>query len=160
MKYKLKLEGQEYEVEVEEVGHQAFRVTVDGEELEVRQDGESGADAVPSGTPGTGSVSGETQAQKAASAPPRAASGGKPRAPSQSAGAVGDSKSVLAPMPGTLLRVLVSEGDQVSVGDVVAILEAMKMENELRAKAEGTVGRVATGGGQYVSKGDLVVEVI
>lgn len=69
-------------------------------------------------------------------------------------------KSILAPMPGTLLRVLVSEGDQVSQGDVVAILEAMKMENELRAKAGGTVGRVAAGDGQNVSKGDLVVEVV
>ncbi|MHB9116021.1 MAG: biotin/lipoyl-containing protein, partial [Thermoleophilia bacterium] len=66
---------------------------------------------------------------------------------------------VVAPMPGRILRVVAAEGDVVARGTVVAILEAMKMENELRATGDGTVLRVAVKEGQNVSKGDLIVEV-
>jgi len=62
-------------------------------------------------------------------------------------------------MPGRILRVVAAEGDVVERGTVVAILEAMKMENELRATGDGTVLRVAVKEGQNVSKGDLIVEV-
>ncbi|MHB1345838.1 MAG: acyl-CoA carboxylase biotin carboxyl carrier protein subunit, partial [Thermoleophilia bacterium] len=62
-------------------------------------------------------------------------------------------------MPGRILRVVAAEGDVVERGTVVAILEAMKMENELRATGGGTVLRVAVKEGQNVSKGDLIVEV-
>ena len=62
-------------------------------------------------------------------------------------------------MPGKVLRVLVAEGDAVQRGTVVAILEAMKMENELRAGGDGTIGRIAVKEGQNVTKGDLIVEV-
>ena len=62
-------------------------------------------------------------------------------------------------MPGKVLRVLVSEGDTVQRGTVVVILEAMKMENELRASGDGVVKRIAVKEGQNVAKGDLLVEV-
>ena len=58
--------------------------------------------------------------------------------------------SVAAMMPGAILRVLVAEGDEVQAGDVVVILEAMKMENEIHAHKSGVVKKV------YVSPGDGV----
>lgn len=60
--------------------------------------------------------------------------------------------SVKAPMPGTILSFTVSVGDEVSEGQVVAILEAMKMENELTAPASGKVKSI------HVEKGSSVIE--
>ena len=60
--------------------------------------------------------------------------------------------SVKAPMPGTILSFTVSVGDTVSEGQVVAILEAMKMENELTAPASGKVKSI------HVEKGSSVIE--
>lgn len=64
-------------------------------------------------------------------------------------GAAGEN-SVTAMMPGAILRVLVAEGDEVQAGDVVVILEAMKMENEIHAHKSGVVKKV------YVSPADSV----
>ncbi|HZK49724.1 MAG TPA: biotin/lipoyl-containing protein, partial [Thermoleophilia bacterium] len=75
-------------------------------------------------------------------------------------GNAGAATGVVAPMPGKVLRVLVAEGDPVQRGTVVAILEAMKMENELRASGDGTVRRIAVKESQNVSRGDLIVEVV
>lgn len=66
---------------------------------------------------------------------------------------------VLAPMPGMVLRVEVQEGDRVSAGQGVAIVEAMKMENELRASAEGIVSRVLVREGEAVEKDQVLVEL-
>lgn len=66
-------------------------------------------------------------------------------------------KTVVAPMPGLVLRVLVEAGDAVRAGQGVAIVEAMKMENELKAPADGTVARVEVQPGQTVEKGATLV---
>lgn len=65
--------------------------------------------------------------------------------------------SLVAPMPGLVVRVLVVPGQQVQPGEPVVVLEAMKMENELRAAAGGVVARVAVQAGQAVNKGDALV---
>jgi acetyl-CoA/propionyl-CoA carboxylase biotin carboxyl carrier protein len=62
----------------------------------------------------------------------------------------GDGEVIVAPMQGTILRVAVEEGQRVEAGQMVCILEAMKMENHIAAGREGTVAKVA------VSKGDAV----
>jgi acetyl-CoA/propionyl-CoA/long-chain acyl-CoA carboxylase, biotin carboxylase, biotin carboxyl carrier protein len=67
--------------------------------------------------------------------------------------------AVVAPMHGTILKVLVAEGDEVRPGDPVAVLEAMKMETELAATAAGTVASVAARSGDVVEAGQLVVMV-
>ena len=69
------------------------------------------------------------------------------------------SGSVIAPMPGTILKVLKSTGDQVKAGDVVLILEAMKMENEITAPVDGTVESLNLTAGSTVAGGALLFEV-
>ncbi|HLB54220.1 MAG TPA: acetyl-CoA carboxylase biotin carboxyl carrier protein subunit [Gemmatimonadales bacterium] len=62
-----------------------------------------------------------------------------------------------APMPGRVARILVVPGQEVVAGDGLIVLEAMKMENELKAAGPGVVERVAVRGGQTVEKGELLV---
>lgn len=67
-------------------------------------------------------------------------------------------KPVRAPMPGLVVRLLVEPGQEVQAGQGVAIVEAMKMENELKADAAGVVARVAVTAGQAVEKGTVMIE--
>ena len=66
---------------------------------------------------------------------------------------------VTAPMPGLVRRVLVEQGQQVETGQGLLVLEAMKMENELRAEIDGQVHSIATRDGATVSKNDLLLEI-
>jgi acetyl/propionyl-CoA carboxylase alpha subunit len=68
-------------------------------------------------------------------------------------------RPVVAPMPGLVLRIEVREGDEVREGQGVAIVEAMKMENELRAVAPGRVTRILVKEGQAVEKDQILVEL-
>jgi acetyl-CoA/propionyl-CoA/long-chain acyl-CoA carboxylase, biotin carboxylase, biotin carboxyl carrier protein len=82
-----------------------------------------------------------------------------PPAPS-SHGAVGGAGDVItAPMQGTILQVLVEEGQEVAAGDVVCILEAMKMENHIAATRDGTVSHVAVQTGDIVEAGQSLVAI-
>ncbi len=67
-------------------------------------------------------------------------------------------RPVRAPMPGMVTRIEVAAGDTVAPGQGVAIIEAMKMENELRAETRGVVARVLVSAGQAVEKGAVLVE--
>jgi pyruvate carboxylase subunit B len=73
-----------------------------------------------------------------------------------SAGPVGPAP-IIAPMPGLIVRVNVAVGDRVEAGQGVVVMEAMKMENELRATAAGVVKSVEVGPGMAVEKGALLV---
>ena len=64
-----------------------------------------------------------------------------------------------APMPGTVARVLVSEGDTVEKGAPLLVLTAMKMEHEVRAPRAGTVARLFRSAGEKVDLGDALVEI-
>jgi biotin carboxyl carrier protein len=66
---------------------------------------------------------------------------------------------IIAPMPGKVLQVLVTEGQQVAEGDGLLILEAMKMENRIVAEADGTVKKVNVSVGQMVDGGMLMMEL-
>lgn len=66
---------------------------------------------------------------------------------------------VVAPMPGLIVRVHVQPGDAVEAGQPVVVMEAMKMENELRAQAAGTVKAVHAQPGKAVEKGTVLVEL-
>jgi len=66
-------------------------------------------------------------------------------------------QTILAPMPGKILGVNVKKGDSVKRGDVLCILEAMKMENEIMANQAGTVSDVGAIVGQTVSTGDVLI---
>ena len=86
-------------------------------------------------------------APKAAAAP----------APKAAAPVAAGATTVSAPMPGKVLEVKVKAGDAVKSGDVLMILEAMKMQNEIMAPADGTVSDVRVSAGQTVSTGDVMI---
>ena len=93
--------------------------------------------------------------QTAAPAAPKAAPApaAKPAATKPATGA----KTVNAPMPGTILKVNVKVGDAVKKNDLICILEAMKMENEIFAAEDGTVTAINTPQGTSVNTGDAIV---
>jgi biotin carboxyl carrier protein len=67
--------------------------------------------------------------------------------------------AVTAIMPGKIIRILVAEGDTVAEGDVICILEAMKMENELKAPQAGTVKALYVQPGQDVESGAVLADI-
>ena len=69
------------------------------------------------------------------------------------------SSTATAPMQGTIVRVTVSEGDDVAAGDVIAVLEAMKMENPVLAPRSGTIRGLSVSVGDSVSQGSTVCTV-
>lgn len=72
----------------------------------------------------------------------------------------GDAADALkAPMPGTVLKIAVAEGDKVKPGDTILVIEAMKMENEVAAEVGGTVTKILVAKGQTVQTGDPLVVV-
>ena len=81
-----------------------------------------------------------------------------PQAAPQAAPA-GDGEKITSPMPGTILDVKVNVGDQVKKGQVLMILEAMKMENEIMAGADGTVTSVSVSKGASVQTGDMLCTI-
>ena len=113
-----------------------FIVNVNGNSYEVEVE-EVGGVSAPAVAPVAAPVAAPTAAPKAAPAP----AGGTP---------------VKAPMPGNVLDIKVSNGQVVKQGDVLVILEAMKMENEISAPQDGTVTVVASKGAT-VNTGDVLV---
>jgi acetyl-CoA/propionyl-CoA/long-chain acyl-CoA carboxylase, biotin carboxylase, biotin carboxyl carrier protein len=89
-------------------------------------------------------------------------SGGR-KAPRKRGGAKGGAAvsgdAVTAPMQGTIIKVAVSDGDTVSAGDLVVVLEAMKMENPVTAHKDGTVTGLAAQAGASVSQGTVICEI-
>lgn len=87
-----------------------------------------------------------------------AAAPAAPKAAPAPAGAAGANK-VTAPMPGTILDVKVSVGQAVKKGDVICVLEAMKMENDIPAPCDGVIASVNVQKGASVNAGDLVASI-
>jgi len=130
MKYKITLNGRTYEVEVEA-----------GKAMLLDE-----YEAIVPSTP--------------APAPAAAAPAAAPAAPAAAAPAVtGAGEAVNAPMPGNILKVNVAVGQSVKEGEVLCILEAMKMENEIMAPKAGTVTQVLVSKGSTVDTGAALVVI-
>lgn len=133
-----------------------FRITVNGETFEVEVE-ETGVEGGVVSQPAARTTAPVAPAPRTASAPaPKTAA---PAAPKPASGAAAGAGSVTAPMPGTILDVKVSVGDQVKAGQTVVILEAMKMENEIGAPQDGTVKEVRVQKGAAVNSGDVLVTI-
>jgi len=91
--------------------------------------------------------------------PPWAALGRRRRERSGGAGGSG-SGAVVSPMQGTVLSVPVADGDEVEIGRVLCVVEAMKMENEITAHHAGTVSSLAISAGESVSNGQLICVIV
>ena len=130
MKYKVTLEGKTYEIEVE--AGQAMCLA----------EYEAVAPAAPAAAPVAAPV---------AAAPVAA--------PAPAAVSVAAGEAVKAPMPGTILKVNVTQGQAVKEGDVLCVLEAMKMENDIIAPKSGTVAQVVVAKGSSVNTGDVLVVI-
>lgn len=102
----------------------------------------------------------QTSAPVVSAPVPSAAPAAAPKAASApKAAPVAGAKQVKAPMPGTIVSVKVNVGDKVESGTLVAVLEAMKMENEIFAGVDGTVAGISVSAGDSVNSGDVIVSV-
>lgn len=122
-----------------------FRIVVDGvtHEVEVEELGSTSSVATPV-------VSTPAPVASTPSAPVK-----ETPKPVAAAGA----NDITAPLQGTILSVNVKEGDTVTAGQVLVIIEAMKMENEVVAPSDGTVSSIAVSSGQTVAAGDLLISM-
>jgi len=122
-----------------------FNITVDGQVYEVEvEELAGGASSAPKAAP-------KAAAPKPAPAPVAAPA----PAPKPASAAAGDA-AILSPLPGTVLRVNVSAGQSVKAGEVLMVLEAMKMENDIVAPEDGVVSAVNVKQGDTVQSGDLL----
>jgi len=142
-KYLIKVGGVEYEVEVQEIKEEA-------QVLRTEQFGPAltAAPAVP--------------VAPAAPAAPKSASAAapKPAAAKNSNNVPAGAVKITAPMPGTVLKVNVNAGDTVKKGQILLILEAMKMENEIVAPSDGKIADVNVSSGSSVNSGDVLLSMV
>ncbi|MBS7290338.1 MAG: biotin/lipoyl-binding protein [Bacteroidales bacterium] len=132
--YKFKINGNDYTVAINSIEGNIADVTVNGAAYKVEMENAPAVAAAPAPISAAPAV----QAAPAAAAPAPAPAGA--------------AKVVEAPLPGVIIEVSVKEGQAVKAGQKVAVLEAMKMENEIQAECDGTVTAI------HVAKGDQVVE--
>ena len=141
--YKLKINGNDYNVDINEVEGQEIKLDVNGTSYVVTVDQEIKQQPKPVVRP----VAATSQVAPAASGTVQ-----KSNAP-----AAGN--KVTTPLPGTILDVFVNVGDSVKSGQTVVLLEAMKMENNIEADCDGTVKEVKVRKGDSVLEGDILVVI-
>ena len=134
--YKFKISGKEYNVTIGSIEDKIAKVNVNGKDYEVELENQPAATPAVAAAP----VAAAAQAAPAAAAAPAA----KP--------AAGAGVKVTSPLPGVIIEVSVKEGQAVKAGQKVAVIEAMKMENEIAATQDGTISAI------HVNKGDSVLE--
>lgn len=139
--YKFKINGNEYSVDINSVEGNIADVTVNGASYQVEMDPSTHSGNVP-----------------AAPAPVAAAPAAAP-APTPAAKPAGAGKAVTSPLPGVIIEVSVKEGQAVKAGQKVAVIEAMKMENEISAPSDGTVTAVLVNKGDSVLEGAEIVKI-
>ena len=135
--YKFTIGGKKYEVAVSGIEGNVADVSVTGVAYKVEIEEGAAPAAVSAASP---------------AAAPAAQAKAPAAAPAPAPAAAGAGKSILSPLPGVIISVDVKQGDSVKRGDKVAVIEAMKMENEILSDCDGTVTAV------HVQKGDTVAD--
>ena len=143
--FAFKINGAEYKCAVEEIEAGKTKVTVNGKVYEVETEAPKAAPVAAK------------PAAVAAPAPKPAAAPAAPKAETKPAAAPAAGLQVKSPLPGSVIKVLVSEGQAVKKGDTLLTLESMKMENAIMAEADGTVKQIAVTPGQNVMQDDLLI---
>ncbi len=139
--YKFKINGNEYNVAINSLAGGVADVTVNGTPYQVELADAPAAPVTP-------------VAPAAVTAPVQAAPATAPAAP-----AAGSGKPVTSPLPGVIIAVKVNVGDVVKAGQTVAVLEAMKMENDIQAECDGTVTAVKVAKGDSILEGAVIVTI-
>jgi len=139
--YRVRVEGKEYQVEVGDLQAQPVRVVVNGRVVQVSSASLESSEGAERGTRADANVSAISV---------RAASGA-------SLSEESSELEVLAPMPGSIVSVEVESGSHVVVGQDLCILDAMKMNNRIRAQREGVISQVHVQPGDQVQHGDRLV---
>lgn len=141
MKLNVKIGEKTYSVEIEDVNARPIVAVVNGDRFEV--------------TPDTSPVGNSDQPQVRKEAGAVAASAPKQ---TEAPAAASSEKSLLAPLPGTVIEIFVKPGDEVESGQVLLVIEAMKMKNNIRSTREGKVAAVLATTGQIVTHKQPLVE--
>lgn len=142
--YKFKINGNEYNVDINSVEGNIADVTVNGASYKVEMDT---------------SVASPIAAAPAPAATPAAAPATAAPSTGSSAKATGAGKAVTSPLPGVIIEVSVKEGQAVKAGQKIAVIEAMKMENEIQADVDGTVTAILVNKGDSVLEGAEIVKI-
>jgi|MTBAKSStandDraft_1061840.scaffolds.fasta_scaffold01549_7 biotin carboxyl carrier protein len=143
MKVIVRVDEKLYEVEIGDLNARPIVAVVEGETFEIWPEALGSGTALAASAPAS-----------AAPEPPASASAPAARAaPSNS-----DASAVHAPIPGVIVSVSVQPGDQVSTGQELCVLEAMKMKNTIRAPRDGEIATVAMAVGQHVQHHQVLVE--
>jgi biotin carboxyl carrier protein len=139
--YKYTINGNKYEVEIGEIVDNVATVKVNGEDFKVEMEPEA-----------------EPEKKKVVLGKPKTETAGEAPVAADTAN-VNTNNAIKAPLPGTIVEVKVSVGDEVQAGDVVVVLEAMKMANNLEAEKSGKVTAVLVQQGQSVMEDDALVVI-
>ena len=148
--YKYTINGAQFDVTIDSIVGSKAKVEVNGIPFEVEMQGSSLVEeALP------------TVSTEAAAAPatPAAAPAAEPAAPAAAKSGPGAGAPVKAPLPGVVTKILVKEGQGVKKGETVLVLEAMKMENNITAEADGTVTGICVSAGDSVMEGTTLITI-
>lgn len=155
MKYKVKIDGRKFEVELEDLFAQPIIARVDGEPIEVWLEGSNGREPAGQNRPYTIP---NPQMNESQTAGPASKSPQRPSKNNRKTQGPNKSNCVHAPIPGVILSIAVQPGNEVSTGQELCILEAMKMKNIIRAPKDGRLAKVHVMNGQTVKHHDPLVE--
>lgn len=147
-KYQYKVQGVDYDVEIEEVEGNIAKVNVNGIPFEV----ELKQPIKPTSSLNKVKVEAPKPVAKAPAAAPAAA-------PATTPAPAGAGTAIKSPLPGTITDVKVNVGDKVNAGDVVLVLEAMKMQNNIESETTGTVTSIAVKPGDSVMEGSVLLTI-
>lgn len=143
MKYKITVNNQTYEVEIENINARPVIAHVDGERFEILPGDVNQAETKKEASKPAEKKSFNPNPVKAAAPAPNPAISGN---------------SLTAPLPGTVVDVFVKAGDKVEAGQVVLIIEAMKMKNSIRSVFSGKISEVLVSAGQSVAHKQALIK--